>query len=143
MSAQAPRLHSSGLPLICTGTIQNASPVGTVAVINMRRSGLFATQTEITIPNSQSWQIYDVYILASAGAGTSDPTIQILKNNDREMVMTPNLSAMLVSNNSRPQFGKMDIRYNPTDILSMLAISTVLNDTADDNLAFRVGVQIL
>jgi hypothetical protein len=139
----AARLHSSGLTLICTGTIQNSSAIGTVATINMRRSGLFATQTEITIPNSQSWLIYDVYILAAAGAGTSDPTIQVLKNNDREMVMTPNLSSMLVSNNSRPQFGKMDIKYNPTDILSMLAITSVANDTADDNLAFRVGVAIL
>ena len=134
--------RTAGFTLICTDTIQGSDGIGTVGAVNMTRSPLFATQTELTVPSNQSWQIWDIYITAAAGAGTSEPVVKILKNLDAEMILTPNLGALLVSNNSRPKFSLMDIGFEPVSLMSMLIETTVANDTADDNIAFRVAIAV-
>ena len=131
-----------GFTLICTDTIIASAGIGTVGAVNMTRSPLFATQTELTIPNNQTWVIWDFYILAAAGAGTSDPIVDVQKNNDTQMVLTPNLSSLLVSNNSRPKFAQMNIGYAPVDILSMLLQTTIANDTVADAIDFRVAMGV-
>lgn len=137
-----PKSRTVGFTLICTATVIASAPVATVNAVSMTRSPLFATQTELTIPNNQTWVIWDVYILAAAGSGTSDPIVNIQKNNDTQMVLTPNLSALLVSNNSRPKFAQMNIGYAPVDILSMLTETTIANDTSVDAIAFRVAMNV-
>ena len=128
--------------LICTDKIAASAVVGTVGAVNMTRSALFASQTEITVPNNQTWTIWDFYILVAAGSGTSDPMVNVQKNLDTQMILTPNLSSLLVSNNSRPKFAAMNIGYRPTDILTMLLETTVANDTAQDAIAFRAAVMV-
>ena len=133
---------TAGFTLICTDTIAASAVVGTVGAVNMTRSALFASQTEITIPNNQTWTIWDFYILVAAGSGTSDPMVNVQRNLDTQAVLTPNLSSLLVSNNSRPKFAAMNIGYRPTDILTMLLETTVANDTAQDAIAFRAAVMV-
>ncbi len=139
MSAKS---NTVGFTLICTDTIAASAGVGTVGAVNMTRSPLFATQTELTVPNTQTWTIWDIYILAAAGAGTSDPVVNIQKNLDIQMILTPNLTSLLVSNNSRPKFAAMNIGYRPVDILTMLLETTVANDTVADAITFRTAVLV-
>ena len=140
MDQRAP--NTVGFTLICTDTIAASAVVATVGAVNMQRSPLFASQTELTVPNNQTWIIWDIYIVVAAGAGTSDPMVSIQKNNDREMVLTPNLSTLLVSNNYRPKFSAMNIGYAPVDILTMLLETTIANDTVADSIDFRVAVRV-
>jgi len=140
MSARS--ANTVGFTLICTAIVAANAGVGTVQVVNMQRSPLLSSQTELTIPNNQTWILWDIYITASAGAGTSDPMIDIQKNNDRQMVLTPNLSTLLVSNNSRPKFSQMNIGYAPIDILTMLLQTTEANDGVVDNISFRTAIRV-
>lgn len=133
---------TAGFTFICTDTIAASLGVGSVGAVNFQRNALLGTQTEVTIPNSQNWQIFDVYILAAAGAGTSAPQVQFLKNNTDEMVTTPDLSSLLVSNSSRPNFAAMNLGYGPTDILSALLITTIANDATADSITFRTQIAV-
>ena len=113
--------NNSGIVLTCTAAFAIAAPVATVISANMQTSPTVAAVTELQVPLTENWIATDVYILAAGGAGAPtviDPVISMDKNRGRQLVQTPPLSSMLITNNTRPRFSPQPIGfrrrfYNP------------------------------
>jgi len=100
-------------------------------------------QSEIFVPTTENWVITDCYILAAlGGTGTTDPMIEFIKDRGISMGITTPLSALLISNNTRPRFLPAPIGYEAGSILTIQAITTTDNNATADNTNFYVAVDI-
>ena len=129
--------------LICTATIAASDGVGSIDNVNITDSPEQSTVTRFVIPEGQNWILEDMYISASAGAGTALPVIRFYKNGGRIMGTSPPLGDLLVSNASRPPYSNRKFMYRGKQTLSMQTISTVANDTDADSIAFRIRVKVI
>ena len=84
-----------------------------------------------------------MYIISSADSGTSDPQIEFIQNRGISKGTSTGISALLVSNNTRPRFLPRPIGFAGGDILSMQAITAIDNDATVDNIKFFVAVDIV
>jgi hypothetical protein len=100
-------------------------------------------QSEIFVPTTENWVITDCYILAALGAtGTTNPMIEFIKDRGISMGITTPLSALLISNNTRPRFLPTPIGYEAGSILTIQAITTTTNSATADAITFYVAVDI-
>ena len=100
-------------------------------------------QSEIFVPTTENWVITDCYILAALGAtGTTNPMIEFIKDRGVSMGITTPLSALLISNNTRPRFLPTPIGYEAGSILTIQAITTTTNSATADAITFYVAVDI-
>jgi len=100
-------------------------------------------QSEIFVPTTENWVITDCYILAAlGGTGTTDPMIEFIKDRGISMGITTPLSALLISNNTRPRFLPAPIGYEAGSILTIQAITTTDNNATADDTNFYVAVDI-
>ena len=100
-------------------------------------------QSEIFVPTTENWVITDCSILAALGAtGTTDPMIEFIKDRGISMGITTPLSALLISNNTRPRFLPAPIGYEAGSIITIQAITTTDNDATADDTNFYVAVDI-
>ncbi len=130
------------LGIILSATIAANAPAASQALVGIQTSPEKTAVTTFTIPAGQTWIISDVYILVSAGAGTPtvvDPQLKFVKNQVDVMGQTVNLSAMLVSNNSRPVF-QPKLGFEPQSQLEIYYITTVLNGTASSTISAFANV---
>ena len=100
-------------------------------------------QSEIFVPTTENWVITDCYILAALGATvTTNPMIEFIKDRGISMGITTPLSALLISNNTRPRFLPTPIGYEAGSILTIQAITTTTNSATADAITFYVAVDI-
>lgn len=135
-------VSNSGFVLECTATILAADAAGTIDVVSMQTDPTVNAVTELFVPVTENWVFTDAYILAAADAGTGDPQVRFDKNRGRSMGSTPPLSALLVSNNTRPRFLPSSIGFEAGSIVRMFTSSTILNDATNDTIKFFVAVSI-
>tara|TARA_R110002110_G_scaffold270579_1_gene486149 strand:+ start:22 stop:447 length:426 start_codon:yes stop_codon:yes gene_type:complete len=138
--------NNSGIVLTCTAAFAAAAPVATVISANMQTSPTVTAVTELQVPLTENWIATDVYILAAGGAGAPtviDPVISMDKNRGRQLVQTPPLSSMLITNNTRPRFSPQPIGFEGGSIIRMFATSTVLNGGAVSTATYYVAISIV
>ena len=138
--------NNSGIVLTCSAAFAAAAPVATVISGTMQTSPTVTAVTELQVPLTENWIATDMYILAAAGAGTPtviNPVISLDKNRGRQLVQTPPLSSMLITNNTRPRFSPNPIGFEGGSIIRMFATSTVLNAGAISNVQFSVAISIV
>ena len=134
---------SSGLVLECTATVGASDAVGTIDVISMKTDPTVSSVTELQVPLTENWIATDLYILASADSGTSNPVVTMDKNRGRTLVQTPPLSSMLITNNTRPRFSPQPVGFEGGSIVRMFAHTTIANDTSADSIKFFVAISIV
>jgi len=92
------------------------------------------------IPSTQRWYIYDVYTRSSSDVAV-DGQLVFIKNNVKVLFRTPPLSALIVTNPSRPAIPVME--FGPNDRLN-LQLVTIANNTSTsavtDTAFFRARV---
>jgi hypothetical protein len=135
-------VSNSGFVLECTATVAASDAAGTIDVVNMQTDSTVAAVTELFVPVTENWVFTDAYILAAADAGTSSPSIRFDKNRGRSMGTTPPLSALLVSNNTRPRFLPSSIGFEAGSIVRMFSNTSIANDATIDAIKFFVAVSI-
>ena len=135
-------VSNSGFVLECTATIAASDAAGTIDVVSMQTDPTVNAVTELFVPVSENWVFTDAYILATADAGTSSPSIRFDKNRGRSMGTTPPLSALLVSNNTRPRFLPSSIGFEAGSIVRMFSNTSIANDATVDAIKFFVAVSI-
>ena len=138
--------NNSGIVLTCTAAFAIAAPIATVISANMQTSPTVGAVTELQVPLTENWIATDVYILAAGGAGAPtviDPVISMDKNRGRQLVQTPPLSSMLITNNTRPRFSPQPIGFEGGSIIRMFATSTVLNGGAISTATYYVAISIV
>jgi hypothetical protein len=138
--------NNSGLVLNCNCVYAANAPVATVQAATMQTSPVVAAVNELQVPLTENWIATDVYILVAAGAGTPtviNPVISCDKNRGRQLVQTPPLSSMLITNNTRPRFSPQPIGFEGGSIIRMFGTSTVLNGGAISTANFFVAISIV
>ena len=138
--------NNSGLVLNCACVYAAAAPVATVQAATMQTSPVVAPVNELQVPLTENWIATDVYILAAAGGGAPtviNPVISMDKNRGRQLVQTPPLSSMLITNNTRPRFSPQPIGFEGGSIIRMFGTSTVINGGAISTANFFVAISIV
>jgi len=129
--------------LICTDQVVASAAAATRGNVGITDNPEIAGVNRFLVPSGQTWIFEDLYISAAAGAGTSDPVVQIVKDGGRIMGITPPLSNLLVSNNSRPPYSNRKFLYRGGQSIQMYTITTTANDTGVDNIAFFIRLRII
>lgn len=130
--------------ILASDTIAASAAAGTVAFADLTIDPTIAVATQLTVPQTQTWLLMDVFIQVAADAGTSDPILTFLKDTSFIVAKTPPLSTMLVSNNSRPRpFANKILGYGPVSIIQIQETTTTANDATADSLRFRVIMGIV
>ena len=135
-------VSNTGFVLECTASVGASDPAGTIDTVSMTTDPTVSGVTELFVPTTENWVFTDGYILASADAGTSSPIVDFDKNRGRSMGKTPPLSALLVTNNTRPRFLPNPIGFEAGSIVRMFTNSTIANDATADSIKFYVAVSI-
>ena len=92
------------------------------------------------IPATQRWYIYDVYIRSSSDVAV-DGQLVFIKNNVKVLFRTPPLSALIVTNPSRPAIPVME--FGPNDRLNIQLVTLAANSSTSsvtDTAFFRARV---
>ena len=138
--------NNSGIVLTCSAAFAAAAPVATVISGTMQTSPTVTAVTELQVPLTENWIATDMYILAAAGAGTPtviNPVVSLDKNRGRQLVQTPPLSSMLITNNTRPRFSPNPIGFEGGSIIRTFATSTVLNGGAISTATYFIAISIV
>ena len=138
--------NNSGIVLTCSAAFAAAAPVATVISGTMQTSPTVTAVTELQVPLTENWIATDMYILAAAGAGTPtviNPVVSLDKNRGRQLVQTPPLSSMLITNNTRPRFSPQPIGFEGGSIIRTFATSTVLNGGAISTATYFIAISIV
>ena len=138
--------NNSGIVLTCSAVYAAAAPVATVISGTMQTSPTVAAVTELQVPLTENWIATDMYILAAAGAGTPtviNPVVSLDKNRGWQLVQTPPLSSMLITNNTRPRFSPNPIGFEGGSIIRTFATSTVLNGGAASTATYFIAISIV
>jgi hypothetical protein len=92
------------------------------------------------VPSTQRWYIYDVYTRSSSDVSV-DGQLVFVKNNVKVLFRTPPLSALIVTNPSRPAIPVME--FAPNDRLNLQLITIASNSSTSavtDTAFFRARV---
>jgi hypothetical protein len=119
--------------LTCTATFDANLPANSVKPVNMTLDPLVGAQSVLQVPMNESWVIEDIYV---TGSQTPDAIVEIYRNDLDVVAKTDPINTLLVSNPSRPRYGKKV--YGPNDRLSMRAINLAAIGTAAATITFYV-----
>ena len=137
-------VRNTGRTLICNVAVgaSLATPQTVQATIQIDPN--MTAQSEIFVPTTENWVITDCYILSASttGTDTTDPMIEFIKDRGVSMGITTPISALLISNNTRPRFLPTPIGYEAGSILTIQAITTTTNSATADAITFYVAVDI-
>jgi hypothetical protein len=134
---------SSGLVLECTATVGASDVAGTIDVVSLKTDPTVSAVTELQVPLTENWIATDMYILASADSGTSNPVVTMDKNRGRTLVQTPPLSSVLITNNTRPRFSPQPVGFEGGSIVRMFTHTTINNNATADSIKFFVAISIV
>ena len=134
---------SSGLVLECTATVGASDVAGTIDGVSLKTDPTVSSVTELQVPLTENWIATDLYILASADSGTSNPVVTMDKNRGRTLVQTPPLSSVLITNNTRPRFSPQPVGFEGGSIVRMFTHTTINNNATADSIKFFVAISIV
>jgi len=133
---------NSGM-IIGTATVAASAAAGTTQNANLQSTPVVAAAASLTVPQSQTWVLADVYIRAAADAGTSDPILNYYKDGSFNLGSTPPISSLLVTNNTRPRpFAGRTLAYEPVSQISVQLQTTIANDATADSINFLTTLAI-
>ena len=136
-------VRNTGRTLTCTVAVAPNLITPQTVQVNIQIDPNQAVATEVFVPTTENWVVTDAYILAAFGAaGTTNPMINFIKDRGISMGITTPLSALLITNNTRPRFLPTPIGYEAGSIVTMQAITTVTNNATADAITFYVAVDI-
>lgn len=136
-------VRNTGRTLTCTVAVTASYKTPQTVQATIKISPNDTGSTELFVPTTENWVITDCYILSAlGGTGTTDPMIEFIKDRGTSMGTTTPLSALLISNNTRPRFLPSPIGYEAGSILTIQAITTVDNNATADAITFYVAVDI-
>ena len=136
-------VRNTGRTLTCTVAVAANLITPQTVQVNIQIDPNQAVATEVFVPTTENWVVTDAYILAAFGAaGTTNPMINFIKDRGISMGITTPLSALLITNNTRPRFLPTPIGYEAGSIVTMQAITTVTNNATADAITFYVAVDI-
>jgi len=108
--------------------VQASVPAGTQPLTALNAQILDPTSNTFVnlevIPATQRWYIYDVYIRSSSDVPV-DGQLVFIKNNVKVLFRTPPLSALIVTNPSRPAIPIME--FGPNDRLNIQLVTLAAN----------------
>ena len=108
--------------------VQASVPAGTQPLTALNAQILDPTSNTFVnlevIPATQRWYIYDVYIRSSSDVPV-DGQLVFIKNNVKVLFRTPQLSALIVTNPSRPAIPIME--FGPNDRLNIQLVTLAAN----------------
>jgi len=119
--------------LTCTATFDADLPANSVKPVSMTLDPLVGSQTVLQVPMNESWVIEDMYIISSQ---TPNSIIEVYKNELDVVLKSDPINTLLVSNPSRPKYGKKV--FGPNDRLSMRAINLAAIGTSAATITFYV-----
>ena len=124
--------------------VQASISAGTQALTSVNAQILDPTSNTFVnvevIPATQRWYIYDVYIRSSSDVAI-DGQLVFIKNNVKVLFRTPPLSALIVTNPSRPAIPVME--FGPNDRLNIQLVTLAANSSTSavtDTAFFRARV---
>lgn len=127
---------AAGGIIIATATIANNQAVGSIIPMNLKWNPSVSPEKEVIIPANELWELKDAYcIIAGDAAANFLPQINVKKDQDRIMDVTEILSAIVISNQSRPNGLHANIRYEGASHMSM---DLVVNGTNATGVNVRV-----
>ena len=131
-------MPSAGGTIQATATIPASAAIGQAVICTLLYDPSYATDTLVTIPQTERWRLTDVWIRAAADAGiTTNCEIHFKKDVDRTVDRSKPLAVVLITAAQRPNGLNADIEYEGGSQLSMFAVPTVANDaTADSVVAY-------
>lgn len=127
-----------------TVTVPESSPIG--ATLNGNITVDISSNTSekiVQVPNTQSWTISDLYsTYTSSSAPDTDGSVSVVKNSNFSLYQSDPISALGVSNPSRPTLPYL-LGFNPGDRLqAKLIILAAASTTATQTDTFYIKVQI-
>ena len=129
-------VRGSGRTLECSFAVAIAAVRATVVQANIRIEPTQALQTEVFVPQTENWVFTDMYILAAADAGVSQPQISFIKNRTNTMGTTAPLGVFLVTSNTSP------IGFEAGSIIGVQGTTTIVAGAGADAIRFFVAVDI-
>ena len=135
-------VRGSGRTLECTFGVPALSVRASVIQSNIRIEPTQGLQTEVFVPQTENWVFTDMYILAAADAGASQPEISFIKNRTNTMGTTAPLGVFLVTNNTRPRFLPSPIGFAGGDIIGIQGTTTIVAGGGADAIRFFVADDI-
>jgi len=125
-----------------SATVAASAAAATIQMASLTYDPSVTAVVQLQVPSTQTWIVQDIYISASADAGTSDPQIRMFKNTSIILGDTQALSGLLISNNARPA-QSVSYGYEPMTIMSDQLITTVANDATADSIKYVKTTQVL
>ena len=126
-----------------TATVAASAAAATIQPASLTIDPSVTAVVNLQVPSTQTWLVQDIYIGASADAGTSNPIVRQIKNLSKIMGDTPPLLGLLISNNARPPGSSVVLGYEPLSTMSDQLITTVANDTDADSIKYFKTVQVI
>lgn len=127
-----------------TATVAASAAAGSLVYASLTNDPSVTAVVKLQVPSNQVWLLDDLYILTAGAAGTSVPRVRVYKNDTSIMADTPPLSALLVSNNSRPKpFGMKALGYEAVSTMSHLLTTTTANDATADSIVYYTTGTVL
>jgi len=118
-----------------TATFPANLPANGVVVLNFTRDPLRGAVTQEQVPQTENWVIDDMWIEASQ----TPNTIIILKRNiEEDLLRSPPINTLLVSNPSRPMIPRKRLKRG--DILTGTAINLAAIGTASETITLYIKV---
>jgi len=87
------------------------------------------------VPATQRWYIYDVYTRTSSDVAV-DGQLVFIKNNVKVLFRTPPLSALIVTNPSRPAIPVMEFAPNDRLNIQLVTLASNSSTSAVNDIAF-------
>ena len=106
--------------IVCEVTFDANLPAKSVKTVSMTLDPLEGAQHVLQVPKNEAWVVEDVYIKDTADVG-ADCIVEFRRNGVETILKTDPVSTLLVSNPSRPRYGKKVLR--PFDRLALRAIN--------------------
>jgi len=96
-------------------------------------------QNIVTIPQTQQWEVLDIFTRASGDVGV-EAQASIIKNGIKTLLITDPLSSLLVSNPSRPTYPKL--RFEPGSRLQIKETNLAAVGTSAVTNIFYIKVKV-
>ena len=139
-------VRNTGRTLTCTMAVTASYTAPQTVQATIKLSPNDDGKKEVFVPTTENWVLTDCYILTALDAavdGTSNPQIVFVRDRMESLGMTTPLSALLISNNTRPRFLPTPIGYPAGSILTIFGITTVNNNSTADAFTWYVAVDVM
>jgi len=119
-------VYTYDISLQVQASVPGSAPALTVVNANILDPTSNTFVSVEVIPSTQRWYVYDVYTRSSSDVAV-DGQLVFIKNNVKVLFRTPPLSALIVTNPSRPAIPVME--FGPNDRLNLQLVTIASNSS--------------